>query len=81
MPELRTRSRAQAFLTAPYFSAMPAGGAARTRPMRGRACAVATLSQMKTAHGAGCACCVGKSDAQQQARQNGAKSFPGARPG
>jgi hypothetical protein len=35
---------------------------------------------MKTAHGAGCACCAGKSMRNGKRGKNGAKSFPGARP-
>ena len=45
-----------------------------------RAFLTAPLSSMKKNHGAGCACCSGKSMRKSRRGKNGAKSFPGSRP-
>jgi putative FmdB family regulatory protein len=70
----------RAFLTAPYFAAMSSERRSAHATNERSAHAPATLSQMKSSHGAGCSCCTGKSMRRTKRGKNGAKSFPGSRP-
>ena len=70
----------RAFLTAPYFAAMPAERRLAHATNERSAHAPASLSSMKKNHGAGCACCTGKSLRKTSRGKNGAKSFPSSRP-
>jgi putative FmdB family regulatory protein len=70
----------RAFLTAPYFAAMPAERRLAHATNERSAHAPVTLSDMKKNHGAGCSCCTGKSMCKTKRGKNGAKSFPGSRP-
>ena len=72
--------RSAAFLTAPYFSAMPAERRRAHATNERSAHAPSSLAQMKAAHGAGCSCCGAKSMRNSKRGKNGAKSFPAARP-
>jgi len=70
----------RAFLTAPYFAAMSTERRVAHATNERSAHAPSTLSQTKSAHGAGCACCSGKSMRRTKRGRNGAKSFPDSRP-
>ena len=74
------RAAERAFLTAPYFSAMPAERRRAHATNERSAHVPSSLAQMKAAHGAGCSCCGGKSMRNSKRGKNGAKSFPAARP-
>jgi putative FmdB family regulatory protein len=74
------RAAERAFLTAPYFSAMPAERRSAHATNERSAHAPSSLAQMKAAHGAGCSCCGGTSMRNSRRGKNGAKSFPAARP-
>jgi putative FmdB family regulatory protein len=69
----------RAFLTAPYFSTMPAERRLAHATNDRSAHAPRALSQMK-GHGVGCACCAGNSMRRTTRGMNGGKSFPGSRP-
>jgi putative FmdB family regulatory protein len=76
----RCRAEApRAFLTAPYFAAMPAGRRAAFAANERSANAPQKLSKMER-HGRGCACCVPRSGRTARRGRDGAKSFPGSRP-
>jgi putative FmdB family regulatory protein len=74
------RAAQRAFLTAPYFAAMPVERRLAHATNERSAHSPATLSSMKKNHGAGCACCSGKFMRKSSRGKNGAKSFPGSRP-
>jgi putative FmdB family regulatory protein len=70
----------RALLTAPHFAAISTERRLAHATNERSAHAPSTLLQMKSAHGAGCACCSGKSMRRTKRGKNGAKSFPSARP-
>lgn len=70
----------RAFLTAPYFASMDVGRRQAFAINERSANAPKTSSQMKSQHGAGCACCSGSSMRYTKKHKNGAKSFPSKRP-
>ena len=70
----------RAFLTAPYFSAMPAGRRAAFAANEKSAHAPQQLSKMDRSHGAGCACCSATATRTVKRGRTGAKSFPSSRP-
>ena len=74
------REAPRAFLTAPYYAAMPAERRLAHATNERNAHAPSTLSQTRANHGAGCSCCSGKSMRATKRGKSGAKSFPGARP-
>jgi putative FmdB family regulatory protein len=70
----------RAFLTAPYFAAMPAGRRLAHATNEKSAHAPRRLS-VGGAHGAGCRCCGGGRPSRSVKRgRNGSKSFPTSRP-
>jgi putative FmdB family regulatory protein len=73
----------RAYLTAPYFATMSSERRLAHATNERSAHAPPNLAAFKAKqHGAGCACCGGKSSmGRKTARgKNGAKSFPGSRP-
>jgi putative FmdB family regulatory protein len=67
-------------LTAPHFSTMPAAKRQAHAANERSAHAPLTLASFKTSHGAGCACCSGKSSRMSRRGKDGSKSFPASRP-
>jgi putative FmdB family regulatory protein len=77
----RCRAEApRAFLTAPYFAAMPAGRRAAMAANERSAHAPQQLSKMDRRHGPGCGCCTPKSSRTVRRGRDGAKGFPASRP-
>ena len=70
----------RAYLTAPYMSGLSAERRLAHATNERSAHAPSTLSSMEKRHGAGCACCSGKSSRMTRRGKDGAKSFPGSRP-
>jgi hypothetical protein len=79
----QSTSRAEApraFLTAPYFAAMPAGRRAAFAANERSAHAPQQLSKMDRYHRPGCGCCAPKKSRTVRRGRDGAKSFPESRP-
>lgn len=74
------REAPRAYLTAPFFAAMPAGRRAAFAANERSAHAPQQLSRMDRRHGADCGCCSPKSSRTVKRGRNGAKSFPSSRP-
>ena len=70
----------RAYLTAPYFSTMPADRRLAHATNEKSAHAPRLLSELGGQHGAGCSCCGSKSKRNMRRGKNGAKSFPASRP-
>jgi putative FmdB family regulatory protein len=70
-------SAPRVILTAPHFSIMPAANRQAYAANERSAHAPHSLSSLKSSHGAGCACCSGKSVTRGR---NGSKIFPARRP-
>jgi putative FmdB family regulatory protein len=76
------RDAPRAYLTAPYFATMSSERRLAHATNERSAHAPPNLAAFKAKHGAGCACCGGKSSMKRRTARgkNGAKSFPGSRP-
>jgi putative FmdB family regulatory protein len=78
------RKAQRAFLTAPYFAALPAERRLAHATNERSAHAPSTLSDMKKAHGVGCHCCtrksMGNAGRAKNSGKNRNKTFPGSRP-
>jgi putative FmdB family regulatory protein len=74
------RQAPRAFLTAPDLAAMSAERRFAHATNERSAAAPQRLSEAKSAHGAGCGCCSGKSLRYTKRGRNGTKTFPGSRP-
>ncbi len=70
----------RAYLIAPDMSGLSAQRRLAYATNERSAHAPSTLSRMDKSHGAGCACCSGKSSRMTRRGKDGAKSFPGSRP-
>ena len=70
----------RAYLTAPYYAGMSSELRLAHATNERSAHAPSTLSGLKNKHGAGCACCTGKSSRMTRRGKNGSKSFPTSRP-
>ena len=72
----------RAYLTAPYYAGMSSELRVAHATNERSAHAPKTLSGMnpKKTHGAGCACCTGKSSRMTRRGKDGSKSFPTSRP-
>jgi putative FmdB family regulatory protein len=70
----------RAWLTAPRIAGMSTELRLAHATNERSAHAPSTLSGMKKSHGAGCACCSGKSSRLTRRGKSGSKSFPTARP-
>lgn len=70
----------RAYLTPPNFSGLSAERRLAHATNERSAHAPSTLSGMKKSHGAGCACCTGKSSRMTRRNKDGSKSFPSSRP-
>jgi putative FmdB family regulatory protein len=67
-------------LTAPHCSTVPAAKRQAHAANERSARAPLTLAAFKASHGAGCACCSGKSSRMTRRGKDGSKSFPASRP-
>jgi len=76
------RDAPRAYLTAPNFFGMAPERRLAHATNERSANAPSTLSSLKRNHGAGCACCSGKSKSSRPVAKgrDGSKSFPGSRP-
>jgi putative FmdB family regulatory protein len=70
----------RAYLTAPNFSGLSAARRSAYATNERSANTPKTLSSQKGSHGAGCACCSGKSSRMTRRGKDGSKSFPTSRP-
>jgi putative FmdB family regulatory protein len=70
----------RAFLTAPYFAAMPAGRRAAYAANERSAHAPQRSIDRGARHGPGCGCCQQQSAISGERNKISAKSFPGRRP-
>jgi putative FmdB family regulatory protein len=78
-------SSPRAILSAPRLATMDSGRRTALSTNERSANAPMNVSQFaaaqaSTKHGAGCGCCSGKMKSRTRTAQNGAKSFPSARP-
>ena len=74
------REAQRAYLTAPRLSGMSAERRLAHATNERSANQPSTFSSMKKSHGAGCACCSGKSSRMTRRGTSGSKSFPTSRP-
>jgi putative FmdB family regulatory protein len=78
-PQCRTPSP-RAFLNAPRLACMPTGRRLALATNERSSHAPKTLGEYRATHGAGCTCCRAKPGRTVRQAENGAKSFPSARP-
>jgi len=74
------RSSPRIIMTAPQLSTLSHERRSAAAANERSAHAPRTLSEVKTAHRPGCACCIGKQSRPGRHGRNGAKSFPAKRP-
>ncbi|MGC1359219.1 MAG: FmdB family zinc ribbon protein [Xanthobacteraceae bacterium] len=70
----------RAFLTAPYCSTVSTQSRKAHETNERSASSPRTLSSLKGSHGAGCACCSGRTSRPVSTGKKGSKSFPNSRP-
>jgi putative FmdB family regulatory protein len=74
------REAPRVILTAPHCSTLSAPSRLAHATNERSAHAPQTLSSLKGSHGAGCACCSGRSSRLVKRGKGGSKSFPTSRP-